>query len=67
VFADFAMLTMHEVYEVDGAPVVNMFSAALKMAESMVALKKAYGPCVQEEYLPRSPCGLEAEIPITID
>jgi len=41
-----AMLTMHGVYEVDGAPIVNMFTAALKLAETLVSLKRAYGTVV---------------------
>ena len=48
-----AMLTMHGLFEVDGAPVLNMFTAALKMAESMVALKKAYGTVVCKKLLPQ--------------
>ena len=41
-----SMLAMHGVYEVDGAPVVSMFAAGLKLAETMVALKRAYGTVV---------------------
>ena len=63
-----AMLTMHGLFEVDGAPVINMFSAALKMAESMVALQRAYGTVVCKKSIYLGPhAGWEAEIPITID
>ena len=41
-----AMLTMHGLYEVEGVPVVGMFPAALKLAETLVALKRAYGTVV---------------------
>jgi len=41
-----SMLTMHGVYEVDGAPVISMFAAALKLAETMVSFKRAYGTVV---------------------
>jgi Asp/Glu/hydantoin racemase len=62
------MLAMHHVYEVEGAPVVNMFTAALKQAESMVALKRAYGTVVCKRSIFLGPhTGWEQEIPIPID
>ena len=63
-----AMLTMHRVYEVDSVPVVNMFTAALKLAESVVALKRAYGTVVCKKSIYLGPhTGWEQEIPIQID
>jgi allantoin racemase len=63
-----AMLTMHGLCEVDGAPIVNMFTAALKLTESMVALNKAYGTVVCKKSIYLGPhAGWEAEIPIKID
>jgi Asp/Glu/hydantoin racemase len=63
-----AMLAMHRVYEVDGAPVVNMFTAALKLAENMVALKRAYGTVVCKKSIYLGPhTGWEQEIPIQMD
>jgi allantoin racemase len=63
-----ALVAMHGVYEVDGAPVVNMFAAGLKLAETLSALKKAYGTvvCKKSIYLGPAP-GWEQEIPIPID
>jgi allantoin racemase len=63
-----AMLTMHRVYEVEGAPVVNMFTAALKLAENMVALKRAFGTVVCKKSIYLGPhTGWEQEIPIQMD
>ena len=63
-----AMLVMHGVYDVAGAPVVNMFTAALKHAESLVALKRAYGTVVCKRGVFLGPhAGWEKEIPIQID
>lgn len=63
-----AMLTMHHVYEVEGVPVVNMFTAALKLAENMVALKRAYGTVVCKRSIYLGPhAGWDQEIPIPVD
>ena len=63
-----AMLTMHRVYEVEGVPVVNMFTAALKLAENMVALQRAFGTVVCKKSIYLGPhAGWEKEIPIQID
>jgi allantoin racemase len=63
-----SLLVMHQVYEVEGAPVVSMFTAALKQAESMVALKRAFGTvvCKRGVFL-GPPAGWEKEIPIQVD
>ncbi|MBN2058852.1 MAG: hypothetical protein JW882_00430 [Deltaproteobacteria bacterium] len=62
-----AMLTKHGVYEVEGAPVINMFGAGLKLAENLVALKRSYGTvvCKKSIYLGPHP-GWEDEIPLKI-
>ena len=62
------MLTVHGVYEVEGAPVVNMFAAALKLAENGVTLKPAFGTvvCKKSIYL-GSDEGWDQEIPIPMD
>ena len=63
-----AMLTMHRVYEVDSVPVVNMFAAALKLAENMVALKRAFGTVVCKKSIYLGPhAGWDQEIPISLD
>lgn len=63
-----AMLAMHGVYEVEGAPIVNMFTAALKQAESLVALRRAFGTVVCKRGVFLGPhAGWEKEIPIQID
>jgi len=63
-----AMVAMHQVYEVDGVPVVNMFAAGLKMAENLAAFKKAFGTvvCKKSIYL-RPHAGWDQEIPIPMD
>jgi allantoin racemase len=61
-------VAIHGVHEVEGAPVVNLFTASLKLAETLVSLKKAYGTvvCKRSIYLGPAP-GWEQEIPIRID
>jgi allantoin racemase len=61
-------VAMHGVHEVEGAPVVNLFAAGLKLAETLVSLKKAYGTvvCKRSIYLGPAP-GWEQEIPIPVD
>jgi Asp/Glu/hydantoin racemase len=62
------VLTMRGVHEVDGAPVLDLIAAEIKMAETMVDLKRAYGIGVCKAsiyYPPRS--GWEQEIPILVD
>jgi allantoin racemase len=63
-----SMLVMHQVYEVEGAPVVSMFTAALKQAESLVAFKRAFGTVVCKRGVFLGPAaGWDKEIPIPID
>lgn len=63
-----AMLTKHGVYEVEGAPIVNMFCAGLKLAENLVALKKSFGTGVCKKSIYLGPhVGWEDEIPLKID
>jgi len=63
-----AMVAMHRVFEVDGAPVVNMFAAGLKLAEHMVALKRAFGTVVCKKSIYLGPhAGWDQEIPIPLD
>jgi allantoin racemase len=61
-------VAMHGVHEVEGAPVVNLFAASLKLAETLVSLKRAYGTvvCKRSIYLGPAP-GWEKEIPIPVD
>jgi allantoin racemase len=63
-----SLVTLFGIHEVAGAPVVNMFAAALKLAETLVSLKKAYGTvvCRRSIYLGPAP-GWDKEIPIPID
>jgi len=63
-----SLLTVNGVYQVAGAPLVDMFSAELKMAETMVDLKRAYGllPCKASIYK-APPSGWEKEVPIKIE
>jgi len=63
-----ALLTMHGVYEVEGAPIVNMFGAGLKLAENLVSHQKAYGTevCKTGVFLGPHP-GWENDIPLMID
>jgi Asp/Glu/hydantoin racemase len=63
-----AMVAMHRVFEVEGAPVVNMFAAGLKLAETLVALKRAFGTVVCKKSIYLGPhAGWEQEIPIQMD
>jgi allantoin racemase len=63
-----SVLSLNKVFEVEGATVINIFTAALKLAEIMVDMKRTYGThtCKKTIYLaPRE--GWEKEIPIEID
>ena len=62
------VLTMQGVYKVDGAPIIDVIAAEIKMAEIMVDLKRAYGigVCKASIYYP-PPAGWEREIPIMVD
>lgn len=63
-----ALAVMYGIYEVEGVPVVNMFAAGVKLAETLVSLRRAYGTvvCRKSIYLGPAP-GWEREIPIPID
>jgi len=61
-------VAMHGVYEVEGAPVINMFAASLKLAETLVSLKKTFGTvvCKRSVYLGPPP-NWDQEIPIPLE
>jgi allantoin racemase len=63
-----AMVSAHGVNEVEGAPVLNLFTTALKMAEGLVSIQRAFGTKVSRRsiYL-GPPTDWEKEIPIEID
>lgn len=63
-----ASLTMQGIYKINGVPIVDQFSACLKMAELMVDMRRAYGTsvCKNSIYLGPLP-GWEDDIPIEFD
>ncbi|MFC2019469.1 aspartate/glutamate racemase family protein [Chloroflexota bacterium] len=63
-----AFLTAQGIHQVDGAPVVDVIAAEIKMAEIMVDLKRAYetSVCPASIYYPPPP-EWEKDIPITFD
>jgi allantoin racemase len=63
-----AMLTCQGVTRIEGVPVLDLFTAALKYAEMQVQLKRALGTSVSKRsvYLPPN-LGWEKEIPIPVD
>jgi allantoin racemase len=62
------LLTISGIHQVDKAPIVDLISAEIKMAETMVDLKRAYGtlPCKSTIYHPPH-TSWEKEIPIIFD
>lgn len=62
------ILSMHRVYQVDGAVIMDPVIAALKVAEVMVDMRRAYGTgvCRASIYQPPMP-GWEKERPIALD
>ena len=63
-----AMVAMHKVYDVDSVPVINMFTAGLKLAENLVALKRAFGTVVCKKSIYLGPhAGWDQEIPFPMD
>jgi allantoin racemase len=60
-----ALVNMKEIREVEGAPVIDILAATIKMAEVLLDLKKAYeiGVCRKSSYLPPSP-GWDKNLPI---
>lgn len=63
-----SMLTMNGIYNVEGAPVIDLLSISIKQAETMVELKRGYGTsvCKRSIYIPPYP-GWEQDIPIVVD
>ena len=63
-----SMLTMNGLYQAEGAPVIDLFSIAIKQAEIMVELKRAYGTsvCKRSIYIPPYE-GWDKDIPIVVD
>lgn len=63
-----SMLKLQGLYEVEGAPVVDELSAAIKLAEIMVDLKRTYGTVVCKRTIYKAPApGWEQQIPIEVD
>ena len=60
-----ALLSMKEVHEVEGVPVIDIMAATLKMAELLLDLKKAYGigVCRKSSYRSPSP-GWDKNLPV---
>ncbi len=63
-----SLLTTRGISQVDGCPILDPPVAAVKMAETLVMLKRAYGTsiCKKSMYFPPLP-GWEKEIPIEFD
>lgn len=60
-----AFLSMKEVHEIEGVPVIDIMAATLKMAEVLLDLKKAYGMgvCRKSSYISPSP-GWDKNLPV---
>ena len=64
---DSIMLKTHKIYEIEGVPIVDSFSASVKLAEMLVDLKRAFGTGVCKKSIYKSmTLGWEKEIPIEI-
>ena len=61
------VLTMHGVYEVEGAPVIDIMVAGIKVAEILVDLHRAFGTKVCKATIYHNPPGWEEERPIAVD
>ena len=62
------VLAMHQVYQVDGVPVIDPFAAQIKMAETLSDFQKAYGTGVCKASIYHSPpTGWKEDIPIEVD
>jgi Asp/Glu/hydantoin racemase len=63
-----AFLSMQGVREVSGTPVIDPVAASLKLTETLVDLKRAYGTgvCRRSIYTALVP-GWEKQIPIIVD
>ena len=63
-----AVLTMHGIHSVDGAPVIDSIAVEIKMAETLVDLRRAYGTSVCKASIYEAPLpGWEREVPIKVD
>lgn len=62
------VLAMHQVYQVEGAPVIDPLAAQIKLAETLSDFKRAYGTGVCRASIYHSPHqGWQEEIPIETD
>ena len=61
------LLTMKGIHEVDGAPIIDIMVAGIKMAEIMVDLQRVYGTKVCRATIYFDPPSWEKERPIPID
>ena len=62
------VLTMHGIHDVDGAPVIDSIAAEIKMAETLVDLRRAYGTGVCKTSIYEAPLpGWEKEMPIKVE
>ena len=63
-----AVLTMHGIHSVDGAPVIDSIAVEIKMAETLVDLRRAYGTSVCKASIYEAPPpGWEKEAPIKVE
>jgi allantoin racemase len=63
-----ALLTMHGVHDIDGAPVIDPVAAEIKMAETLVDLRTVYGTGVCKASIYAGPLpGWEKEVPIKVE
>lgn len=59
-----AILTDNKIYEIDEVPILDCVAAAIKIAESLVDLKRTFGIKVSRSGLYAPSPGWEEEIPI---
>lgn len=59
-----AILTENKIYEIDGCPILDCVATAIKIAESLVDLKRAFGIKVSRSGLYATSPRWEEEIPI---
>jgi allantoin racemase len=61
-------LKRQKVYEVEGAPVIDQLSASIKMAETLIDLKREYNTGVCKRSIYRGPApGWDKQIPIVVE
>jgi hypothetical protein len=59
-----AFINMQGIYEVDGVPILDLFTGSLKLAETLLDIKKAYGTAVCKKSIYMAPStGWEKLIP----